>query len=171
MSASDSTTGRRLAIGLGSGALFGVGLVVSGMTRPSKVVGFLDIAGAWDASLAFVMVGAIATHAVTLRLIRRLRQAPLFAERFHEPAAGKIDARLIAGAALFGVGWGLSGYCPGPAVVAVGSFAPGAVVFTTAMLVGIAAHTALFGAKPDARSASVAEAPRPLKTVPASDDG
>ena len=96
--------------------LFGVGLVVSGMTSPQKVLGFLDVFGAWDPSLAFVMVGAISVHAVLYRFVRR-RTAPLFAERFWVPERKGIDAPLVVGAALFGVGWGLSGICPGPGLV------------------------------------------------------
>lgn len=96
----------------GTGALFAVGLAVSGMTKPSKVIGFLDIAGAWDASLAFVMVGAIAVHFVAHRVVMR-RPSPLFDEEFHLPTRKDLDVRLILGAALFGVGWGLGGFCPG----------------------------------------------------------
>src|SRR6185295_7370618 len=97
-----------------------VGLAVSGMTRPSKVVGFLDVFGAWDASLAFVMVGAIGVHAVLQRVIAR-RGSPLFEDRFHLPTRRDVDARLLAGAAVFGVGWGLGGFCPGPGLVAAAS--------------------------------------------------
>lgn len=119
-----------------SGALFGVGLAVSGMTRPEKVVGFLDLAGAWDASLAFVMVGAIVVHFIAYRLARR-RLAPLFDTRFHLPTRRDIDRRLVIGAAVFGIGWGLGGFCPGPAIVAAASGAVPAIAFVAAMTVGI----------------------------------
>ncbi|MBX3185830.1 MAG: YeeE/YedE family protein [Labilithrix sp.] len=115
-----------------SGALFAVGLAISGMTKPSKVAGFLDLAGAWDASLAFVMVGAIAVHFVAYRLVIR-RAAPLFGARFELPAQTRIDGRLLAGAAIFGVGWGLGGFCPGPALVTAGSGSVAALVFVAGM--------------------------------------
>ncbi|MBX3259789.1 MAG: YeeE/YedE family protein [Labilithrix sp.] len=127
---------RAVLVGFGAGALFGAGLVVSGMTRPSKVLGFLDVAGAWDASLAFVMVGAIAVHAAAYQWIRR-RGAPRFAPRLDLPAQRRVDVRLLAGAALFGVGWGLGGFCPGPALTSVAALAPGALVFVAAMTAGM----------------------------------
>jgi uncharacterized membrane protein YedE/YeeE len=115
-----------------SGALFGVGLVVGGMTLPSKVVGFLDFAGSWDPTLMFVMGGAIAVHALVHRLLRG-RRAPIFAERFHLPTREDIDARLVAGAAIFGLGWGLGGYCPGPAVTSLVSGQLEVLAFVAAM--------------------------------------
>lgn len=127
---------RDVAVGFGTGALFGAGLVVSGMTRPSKVLGFLDIAGEWDASLAFVMIGAIAVHAAAFQWLRR-KEAPRFAARFDLPAQTTIDRRLVIGAALFGVGWGLGGFCPGPALTSVAALAPGALVFVAAMTAGV----------------------------------
>lgn len=102
-----------------SGLLFGVGLAWSGMADPHKVLGFLDVAGAWDPSLLLVMVGAVLTYAVGSRLVTR-RARPWLDERFHLPANRRIDARLLAGAAVFGIGWGLAGYCPGPALAGVG---------------------------------------------------
>jgi uncharacterized protein len=120
-----------------AGLLFGAGLVVSGMTNPSKVLAFLDPLGAWDPSLAFVMLGAIGVHAVAHRVARRAPK-PLAAREFHLPSTRRIDARLVLGAATFGVGWGLAGYCPGPAVVAVGSGSVGAGTFVIAVLAGIA---------------------------------
>jgi uncharacterized membrane protein YedE/YeeE len=119
-----------------AGALFGVGLLVSGMTRPEKVIGFLDVAGAWDPSLLLVMAGAIAVHLVATRWIRK-RPAPVFDATFHVPTRKDIDLSLVAGAALFGIGWGLAGYCPGPGLVgaAVGSAA--SVVFVVGMTAGI----------------------------------
>jgi len=122
-----------------AGALFAIGLTVAGMTQPAKVIGFLDVTGAWDPSLAFVMVGAITVHAVTRRLVLR-RRAPFGAAAFDEPNARSIDAPLVAGAALFGVGWGAAGYCPGPAIVSLGTGSREALVFVAAMAVGMMAH-------------------------------
>lgn len=123
-------------VSLASGALFALGLGVAGMTKPSKVIGFLDLAGPWDASLALVMVGAIAVHFALLRVITK-RPAPLFDERFHMPTRRDIDARLVVGAALFGVGWALAGFCPGPALVTAASGALPALVFVACMAIGI----------------------------------
>jgi uncharacterized protein len=119
-----------------AGALFAIGLVVSGMTVPAKITAFLDVRGAWDPALAFVMVGAIAVYAPLHAILRR-RTAPVLADRFYEPVPRRIDARLVGGAALFGIGWGVSGYCPGPALVSLGSGA-GAVVFVVMMIGGAA---------------------------------
>jgi uncharacterized protein len=127
---------RHLATALLAGSLFGVGLVCSGMTDPGKVLGFLDIGGPWNPSLAFVMAGAVGVHFVAYRLIRR-RSRPLFAEAFVLPTQRRIDTKLLFGSALFGVGWGLAGYCPGPAIVSLGSGAAQAFVFVGAMLVGL----------------------------------
>ncbi|MEO8182289.1 MAG: DUF6691 family protein [Deltaproteobacteria bacterium] len=110
---------KRNAAVFGTGALFAVGLAISGMTKPSKIMGFLDIAGHWDASLAFVMTGAVAVHFVAYRVIRR-RPAPLFDTKFHVSTRKDIDPRLVLGAALFGVGWALGCFCPGPGLVAAG---------------------------------------------------
>lgn len=131
-----------------AGALFGIGLAVSGMTRPEKVIGFLDVTGAWDASLLFVMFGAIAVHFTAYRLIRG-RAEPIYASTFAIPTRRDIDLALVLGAALFGVGWGLGGYCPGPAVVSLGSGTAGAVVFTGAMVVGMFVSVKLEGPRPD----------------------
>lgn len=119
-----------------AGGVFGAGLTISGMTLPHNVVGFLDFGGAWNPSLAFVMLGAVAVHFVLYRVVRR-RAAPLFEERFHIPTRRDADPRLLAGAALFGVGWGLGGFCPGPALTsaAAGSFP--AIVFIAAMTAGM----------------------------------
>lgn len=120
-----------------SGFLFGAGLIVSGMTDPGKVKAFLDVAGGWDPSLMFVMVGAIAVHFVLFRLILRLR-SPLFAATFDLPKrTDLLDARLLGGAAVFGVGWGLSGVCPGPGIVDAGAGSTYALVFVLAMTLGI----------------------------------
>jgi len=121
-----------------TGVVFGLGLVVSGMTKPDKVIGFLDVfSGAWDPSLALVMVGAIAVHAVLFRLIMR-RRSPLLDAKFHLPTRTDIDANLVVGAALFGVGWGLGGVCPGPGLVAAASLASPLLLFVGGLLAGMA---------------------------------
>lgn len=120
-----------------AGALFALGLAVGGMTTPAKVTAFLDVGGSWDPQLAFVMAGAIAIYAPLLGLVRR-RTAPLFDTKFHWPDRSAIDARLVGGSAIFGVGWGLSGYCPGPALASVVGGAPEALAFVVAMIAGIA---------------------------------
>ena len=130
---------------LAAGVLFALGLVISGMTRPEKVIGFLNVRE-WDASLAFVMGGAIGVHAVLLRLIGR-RSAPVFAPAFKPAPTESIGGRLLAGSAIFGVGWGLAGYCPGPAIVAAGGLNVKAVVFVAAMTVGMYVYRKLH-AKP-----------------------
>lgn len=122
---------------LAAGLVFGLGLIVSGMVNPAKVLNFLDIAGQWDPSLALVMAGAAGTVFIGYRLVLG-RGKPLVAERFTLPTATRIDARLAGGAALFGVGWGLVGFCPGPALTALGTGAAPALVFTAAMLAGMA---------------------------------
>ncbi|MEM7378747.1 MAG: DUF6691 family protein [Pseudomonadota bacterium] len=126
---------RGLAAAL-AGLVFGFGLLVSGMANPAKVLNFLDVAGHWDPSLLFVMGGAITVVLPGYRLLRR-REAPLLSAAFHWPTATEIDRRLVSGAALFGVGWGLGGFCPGPALVAVPLMSSGALVFFLCMLVGI----------------------------------
>lgn len=122
------------------GLIFGIGLVVSGMSDPAKVLNFLDIAaipaGTWDASLAFVMAGAIAVTFIGYRLVLR-RPAPLFADAFHLPTARRIDARVLIGPAIFGIGWGLAGFCPGPALTALGYGTGKAVTFVIAMIGGM----------------------------------
>ncbi len=126
----------KLVSAYGSGALFAVGLALSGMTRPEKVVGFLDLAGAWDPSLALVMVGAIGVHWTAHRLVRG-RSSPLFDDRFHLPTRRDIDLRLLFGAAIFGVGWGLGGFCPGPGLVSGAAGSTVAIAFVLAMTVGV----------------------------------
>ena len=107
-----------LASALVSGLLFGIGLIVSGMTNPAKIQNFLDVAGSWDPSLAFVMGGAIAVTMPAYILLRK-RSAPLFAMAFQWPTATTLDTKLIGGATIFGIGWGASGFCPGPSITAV----------------------------------------------------
>ena len=126
----------REAANLIAGLIFGLGLLISGMANPAKVQNFLDLAGAFDPSLIFVMVGAVAVTLVGYRLVLR-RAKPVLAEQFHLPAVRAIDARLVSGAALFGVGWGLSGFCPGPAITSLALLAKGTLVFVPTMLAGI----------------------------------
>ena len=133
---------KAVALAVVAGALFAIGLAVGGMTVPAKVTGFLDVGGAWDPTLAFVMAGAIAVYAPVARIARR-RRRPLVSERFHWPTPRAIDARLIGGAVIFGVGWGLSGYCPGPALTSIGSGAASAIVFVAAMIASIAVTRAV----------------------------
>jgi hypothetical protein len=127
---------------LAAGALFGTGLAMSGMTDARRVLAFLDVAGAFDPSLAFVLGGAVATTLLLFpRVLRRTR--PVLADSFRLPAAVRIDRRLLGGAALFGVGWGLAGYCPGPAIAALGAGAAEALWFLPAMLLGMLLHRML----------------------------
>ena len=123
------------------GLIFGLGLVIAGMSNPAKVLNFLDVAGIgsgiWDPSLGFVLAGAIAVTFVGYKLVLR-RGQPIFGERFHLPTAQDIDARIIAGPAIFGIGWGLAGFCPGPAFTALTSGVP-AAIFVAAMLAGMLA--------------------------------
>lgn len=133
----------RLATALLAGALFGLGLIVSDMVNPARVLGFLDFAaiatGGWDPTLAFVIAGALAPMALAWRLAAR-RAAPACGGVFPGRPAGGIDARLAAGAAVFGAGWGLVGFCPGPALTALGTGSAEAAVFTAAMVAGMYAH-------------------------------
>jgi hypothetical protein len=122
-----------------SGTLFAVGLGVSGMTLPQKVIGFLDLGGHWDPSLAFVMAGSAGVYLLFYRWIKR-RSSPLFDTEFHIPTRTDIDQRLLLGAGLFGIGWGLVGLCPGPAMTALVSGHPEALIFFTAMVTGMYAH-------------------------------
>jgi uncharacterized membrane protein YedE/YeeE len=122
-----------------SGTLFAVGLGVSGMTLPQKVIGFLDLGGHWDPSLAFVMAGSAGVYLLFYRWIKQ-RSSPLFDTEFHIPTRNDIDQRLLVGAALFGIGWGLVGLCPGPSMTALVSGHPEALIFFTAMVTGMYAH-------------------------------
>ncbi|TVQ97857.1 MAG: YeeE/YedE family protein [Deltaproteobacteria bacterium] len=119
-----------------SGLLFAIGLGISGMTNPSKVIGFLDFAGSWDPSLAFVMGGALLVNVIAFRLIMR-RRSPLFAPSFSLPTRNDIDAPLVGGAALFGIGWGLGGFCPGPGLASAATLHVMPLVFVGAMTVGM----------------------------------
>lgn len=132
--------GGRGALAAGAaGLLFGLGLALSGMIDPARVLGFLDVAGHWDPALVFVLLGATSVSAASYALMRRMSH-PLFAPRFEVPRAAPIDARLLGGAALFGVGWGLSGFCPGPALASLVLLQPGSLVFVAAMLAGMVLH-------------------------------
>jgi uncharacterized protein len=122
-------------IAFATGLLFGLGLSLGGMTQPAVVLGFLDIFGAWDPRLVFVMAGAVLTTAVGYRLLLR-RPRPLLAERFQWPVSRRIDARLVGGAALFGIGWGIAGYCPGPALASLGAGVPALLVLVACMIAG-----------------------------------
>jgi len=119
-----------------SGFVFALGLGISGMTQPAKVTAFLDFFGDWDPSLACVMIGAILVHTLLYQVIRR-RPSPLFAATFSLPTRTDIDPRLVAGAALFGIGWGLGGFCPGPAVTSLASGQASVVIFVAAMVAGM----------------------------------
>lgn len=127
---------KKVIAAFSSGFIFGVGLLFSGMTDPNKVIGFLDVTGEWNPALMFVMVGAIAVHAVASRLILR-QPAPLFDTTFHLPTQTKFDTRLILGAAIFGVGWGIAGYCPGPALVSLGTGSVDMISFVGIMILGM----------------------------------
>jgi uncharacterized protein len=118
------------------GLIFGAGLLISGMNQPEKVLGFLDISGVWDATLAFVMAGAVAVSAIGFAIARR-RAAPLLAAKFSWPERRDIDAPLVAGSIIFGVGWGLAGICPGPALVNLAGLSLPIVVFVAAMVIGM----------------------------------
>lgn len=120
-----------------SGLVFAVGLAVGGMTDPMKVVSFLDVTGAWDPSLAFVMGGAILVYAPIYHFVTK-RTRPLLHHAFHLPTRKDIDARLVAGGILFGLGWGVGGFCPGPAVVSAASLRGDVLTFVASMFVGMA---------------------------------
>jgi len=124
------------------GLIFGTGIALSGMANPAKVLNFFDIAGTWDPSLAFVMGGALLVTAIGYRLVLR-RAAPVCDAKFHLPTSRKLDTPLLAGAAVFGIGWGISGFCPGGAIPALGLGEVTAWAFVGAMLAGIAAARSL----------------------------
>lgn len=131
---------RRNLVAAASGSLFALGLALSGMTQPAKVVAFLDVFGSWDPSLAFVMIGAIGVHMAFALRARRPDARPLLVERFSLPRSTRLDARLVGGAALFGLGWGAAGFCPGPAVVSLLALSANTLLFVGAMLVGMASY-------------------------------
>ena len=125
-----------LLVSLLTGLVFGIGLIVSGMADPAKVLGFLDLAGAWDPSLAFVMAGAIVVSAVAFAIARQ-RTVSLLGAEMNLSTARQIDRRLVLGSVAFGIGWGVAGFCPGPGLVALGMGETKAAVFVAAMLVGM----------------------------------
>lgn len=128
-----------------AGAAFAIGLTVSGMTDPGKIQGFLDFAGAWDPSLALVMLGAVVGYGGLRRLVLR-REQPLLGGNFSMPGHEHIDARLLAGASIFGLGWGLAGLCPGPALTNLGAGRPLVLAFVVAMTAGVLLAQRGFGA-------------------------
>ncbi len=141
---------RQVLAALASGTLFGLGLTLSRMVDPAKVLGFLDVASDWDPSLALVLLGATGTAAIGFRFILGRRAAPLFAETFSLPTTRAIDRRLVIGAAIFGVGWGLVGLCPGPALAGLGLAFRSAAIFVAAMLAGMAVFELIGHAPPRA---------------------
>jgi uncharacterized membrane protein YedE/YeeE len=134
---------RNVLIAVLSGALFGAGLAVSGMVDPARIRGFLNVFGHWDPTLAFVMGGAVGVMAAAWMLKARM-QKPIYAETFPLPPTGLIDARLIIGSAIFGVGWGLSGLCPGPAIANLAISPRSALIFIGPMLLGMAIQSIVF---------------------------
>jgi uncharacterized membrane protein YedE/YeeE len=145
---------RHLSV-IAAGLLFGFGLALSGMTDPQKVLGFLDVAGHWDASLLFVLGGAVGVTAVAFRFVLR-RPAPVLDARFHLPEQKSIDLPLVAGAAVFGVGWGISGYCPGPGIALLAAPSWEAGAFLPGLVLGLLLSRALAARGEAARAASAA---------------
>ena len=139
-----------------AGLVFGLGLIVSGMANPAKVLGFLDLTGRWDPSLGFVMAGAIAVGAIAFA-VTRSRTSSLLGEVMRMPAARHIDRRLIGGGLLFGIGWGIAGFCPGPGLVAIGMGEPKAVAFVVAMLAGMGVFELVERRAPAPRTAEVSK--------------
>lgn len=136
----------KLVLILVAGALFGSGLAVSGMTDPGRVIGFLDVFGAWDPALLFVMAGAVGVYGSGMLVLRRLRNQRL---QLPSGAPSAIDRRLVVGAAIFGVGWGLGGFCPGPALANLGALRLSALVFAATMVIGMLLAQRFFGADQD----------------------
>jgi uncharacterized membrane protein YedE/YeeE len=128
----------KVVVSFAVGLLFAIGLGISGMTLPAKIFGFLDFTGGWDPTLAFVMIGAVSVSGVFFWLLRG--EKPYLAPTFSLPTRKDIDSKLLVGSALFGVGWGLGGFCPGPALTSLASGAQPALVFVGAMAVGMSAH-------------------------------
>jgi uncharacterized membrane protein YedE/YeeE len=138
---------KRLAVAFVSGLLFAIGLGIAGMTHPAKVLGFLDFTGDWDPSLALVMGGGVLVNVVFFRLALR-RGAPLLAPSFSLPPQARLDAALVGGSALFGVGWGLGGFCPGPAIVSAVTGAAPVIAFVVAMLGSMALFDFVIARRP-----------------------
>ena len=133
----------RLLLFLVAGSLFGSGLAISGMTDPGRVIGFLDIFGTWDPSLLFVMAGAVAVYGLGMVFLRRLRSGTV---NLPPASTSPIDRRLVIGAMIFGLGWGLGGFCPGPALANLGALRPEALLFVPAMAIGMFVAQRFFGA-------------------------
>lgn len=153
-------TTRKALAAFASGATFAVGLGLAGMTQPAKVIAFLDITGHWDPSLAFVMLGAIGVHATFLRLFRaRTSDGRGVPGRYAaaQPTPRAVDLRLLTGAAIFGIGWGIAGFCPGPAVVSLVTCWPIPLLFVAAMVAGMGIHALAFGRRPEGATARALE--------------
>jgi uncharacterized membrane protein YedE/YeeE len=144
---------RRIFAALGCGFIFGLGLAISGMMNPAKIIGFLDVAGRWDPTLAFVMGGALLVAVPAYRLILG-RRRPVLESGYSLPTTTRPDAPLVLGSALFGVGWGLVGFCPGPAVAAVVTGLPAVLGFVAAMVTGMALYTWISGERPVRKGSS-----------------
>ena len=151
---------KRLAVAFVAGIVFAVGLGISGMTDPARILGFLDVAGHWDPSLAFVMVGAIAIHLGPAQWALRARR-PLWSDAFALPTRTAVDGRLLAGSILFGIGWGIAGYCPGPAIVNLVAPSRPLLAFVAAMVIGTGVFRASEGHAMDAVCPPSPLAPRP----------
>ncbi|WP_339763447.1 YeeE/YedE family protein [uncultured Hoeflea sp.] len=136
---------RKLIISGLTGAIFGLGIAISGMANPAKVLNFFDVAGSWDPSLIFVMGGALITTAIGYLLVFGARKKPVFDDDFHLPINKTIDIRLVTGSAIFGIGWGIAGFCPGGAIPALGFGGIDVIAFVGAMIVGIALARTLDG--------------------------
>ncbi len=134
-----------------SGLLFGLGLIIGGMTDPSKVIGFLDFAGDWEPALAFVMAGGVGVHFLLSQFVLK-RKSPLYDQVFHLPTKRDLDAKLLVGAAIFGIGWGLAGYCPGPGIVAGGAGSESAIIFVATLIIGMIVQHGVFEPRPQRTS-------------------
>jgi uncharacterized membrane protein YedE/YeeE len=141
-----------------AGLLFGSGLILSGMSNPAKVLAFLDISGRWDPSLAFVMIGAIVVAAIAFR-VGGARARTVFGGAIHMPGAAHVDARLVLGSVVFGIGWGLVGYCPGPALTSLGVGGWPTLLFVASMIAGMTVYEAVERIASRARTQASAEAP------------
>lgn len=134
-----------------AGLLFATGLAMSGMTRPELIIGFLDVFGDWNGTLVFVLAGAVGTMALVYRLSRDVTR-PFTASQFHRPTKVSVDSKLVLGSAIFGIGWGLAGLCPGPALVSLPSLEPSIALFVGSMLLGILVFQMTIGRSKGQRS-------------------
>jgi uncharacterized membrane protein YedE/YeeE len=135
----------KIILALVFGAIFGLGIAISGMINPTKVLNFFDIAGTWDPSLAFVMIGALAVALPGYQLIFRQQKSPVLESRFATPSRTQIDAKLVGGAAIFGLGWGIAGFCPGGSIPALGLLNGATFLFVLALIGGIVAARLFLG--------------------------